>query len=325
MPPRKVTIEDISQRTGLSRGTVSRALNDRPDISQRTKQRVLDACRELNYIPSHAARSLATGRNYAVTVIVSRLDDPFESAYLRGVLAQAVPSHYGVYVLELGRDEPLAEQRLRALSAERLDAALVASDLSRPLHALAADVLGPRRIAGVTEIDGATCDVLGPDWVEVGRLAARYLLERGARRPLFLHDPGDQRMLAGLREVLEAGGVAAAGVIVEANGALDTPGVRGRVLDAEAIAASSDALAISVLPLLAEAGRRPGRDVHVLGCGNCAVGRSLHPPLSTIDLSGEEIGKRSAQLVFDRLAGTRMDAPQRIAVAPRLELRGTGS
>ena len=53
---RKVTIEDISRDTGLSRGTVSRALNDRPDISTRTKQRVLETCRKLNYVPSFAAR-----------------------------------------------------------------------------------------------------------------------------------------------------------------------------------------------------------------------------------------------------------------------------
>ncbi len=66
----RITIEDISRQTGLSRGTVSRALNDRPDISRQTKQRVLEACRKLNYLPSHAARSLATGRSFAVAVLV---------------------------------------------------------------------------------------------------------------------------------------------------------------------------------------------------------------------------------------------------------------
>ena len=73
----KVTIEDISRSTGLSRGTVSRALNDRPDISAQTKQRVLEACLRLKYVPSHAARSLATGRRYAVAVLVDDLRTMF--------------------------------------------------------------------------------------------------------------------------------------------------------------------------------------------------------------------------------------------------------
>ncbi|RMF85876.1 MAG: LacI family transcriptional regulator, partial [Planctomycetota bacterium] len=84
----KVTIEDISRETGLSRGTVSRALNDRPDISAKTKRRVLEACRKLNYVPSYAARSLATGRRYAIAVIINSLTDPYDAEFARGVIAQ---------------------------------------------------------------------------------------------------------------------------------------------------------------------------------------------------------------------------------------------
>jgi DNA-binding LacI/PurR family transcriptional regulator len=98
----KVTIEDISRDTGLSRGTVSRALNDRPDISPKTKQIVLESCRKLNYVPSHAARSLATGRNYAVAALVDNLESPFSAGFLRGAIDHARQAHYVVHVVELG-------------------------------------------------------------------------------------------------------------------------------------------------------------------------------------------------------------------------------
>ena len=69
----KVTIDDISRETGLSRGTISRALNDRSDISDATKQRVMAACAKLHYTPSFAARSLATGRNLALAAVMGPL------------------------------------------------------------------------------------------------------------------------------------------------------------------------------------------------------------------------------------------------------------
>lgn len=322
MPPRKVTIEDISQRTGLSRGTVSRALNDRPDISQKTKQRVLEACRALHYVPSHAARSLATGRNYAVLVAVDQIDDPFCASYVRGVLDEATRSHYGVYILELGHDAAIANERLASVSAERVDAALFATALDAQQARTVSKTLAECPVAAVAPIDGIKADVLGPDYAEAGRLAGRFLASFRTPSVLYLHRTSDTAIVEGVREVL---GEAAKSAIVAVDdaAALEAEPVRERLRKSAAVAASTDALALAAIAELGQLGRRAGSNVPVLGCGNAALGAAEVLALSTIDLGGGESGRRAMRTLLDRLGGERQDAPQQVAIAPKLLARST--
>lgn len=321
MPPRKVTIEDISKKTELSRGTVSRALNDRPDISQKTKQRVLEACRALNYVPSHAARSLATGRNYAVAVVVDQLDDPLDVGYLRGVLGVAEQHRYGAFVIELGPQAEIAARRVRSLSAERYDAALICSGMRH--RNLLVESFGSVRSATIAGAEGLTGDVIGPDWREVGRIAGRFLARHASGNPVYLHRSGDMEQVAGVREVLDPTSLNADDVLVAVpkDGSWGESGLSHRLSSCEAIAATTDALAITALVIAASGGMRP----QVLGCGNSPAAAALEPPLASIDLDGEEIGRLSMESVLDRIGGSRQDARQHVAVAPRPIWRGTAA
>ncbi|MCA9244980.1 MAG: LacI family DNA-binding transcriptional regulator, partial [Phycisphaerales bacterium] len=168
----KVTIEDISQETGLSRGTVSRAINNRPDISEATRARVLEACRKLNYRPSHAARSLATGRSYTVTFLYHQMD-AFSAQALRGVLAAAAEARYFVHLVSL--DQQPAE-RIAALPSERLDGFIASCPLSREAVSQLAEVHPLRTVVSTTVEGPAGVDVFRPDLREAGRLQARYAL-----------------------------------------------------------------------------------------------------------------------------------------------------
>lgn len=322
----KVTIEDISRHTGLSRGTVSRALNDRPDISHQTKQKVLEACRQLNYVPSHAARSLATGRSFAVAVLVDSLSGAFAARYLRGVIAGARSQRYAVFVAEIGADAAQAAEHVGTLARERVDGVLVAAPLDAALARPIAEALDRRPLVTSESIPGIVCDVLAPDHVEAGRLVARRMLRGGVGGLLYVHDPGlagaGQR-LAGFEEVLRERQIDPAGVVVEIPpaGAGDgerLAGVRGRLAGVRAVAAASDFLAIEVMLACCQAGRLPGRDIAVLGQGDELVGQAVHPTLTTVDLGAEEIGRRAVELALQRVMKVRQDAPQVTHVAPSL-------
>ena len=190
----KVTIEDISRHTGLSRGTVSRALNDRPDISELTKQKVLQACRELKYVPSHAARSLATGRRYAVAVVVDSLDCALGCAVLRGVISRARAERYVVHVSELGSEPEEALGHLMGIINERVDGVLLAGPLPRDVVNRISAAAGERVLVGCTAMPVATCDTLAPDHAEAGRLAARHVFSSVQNDPnavLYVYDEDD--------------------------------------------------------------------------------------------------------------------------------------
>ena len=164
---RKVTIEDISRDTGLSRGTVSRALNDRPDISERTKQKVLQTCRRLNYVPSHAARSLATGRNYAIAVIVDDLRSSFVADFVRGVVSKAEAARYAVHIAE-HKDESTGAL-IAATAPDLVDGVLIAAPRCPVQGDGLSAALAERVVTSCRPIEGLPCDILAPDNAEAGR------------------------------------------------------------------------------------------------------------------------------------------------------------
>lgn len=331
----KVTIEDISRHTGLSRGTVSRALNDRPDISSTTKQRVLEACLKLNYTPSHAARSLATGRNFAVAVFVRDLQSSFVAAFLRGVLTRAEKDRYVVHVVELGELTDEVTLRLRALSAERIDAVLIGQPLAASVATRLAAIIGDRIVAVVSPIEGIRGDIFSPDYAESGRIAARFFLQRGLRDLLYVHnaddadsdgDMGGQARRSGFAQVCRENGLDESRLFAQIPTADEQTierSLRPRLESARAIVADDDFIAIEVMLLLERFGRAPGRDVALLGQGNEPFSGRLRPALSTIDFAGEEIGQRAMETILARVNNARQDAPQTALVTPSLIERDT--
>jgi LacI family transcriptional regulator len=321
----KVTIEDISHQTGLSRGTVSRALNDRPDISEKTKRRVLDACDKLHYAPSFAARSLATGRNLAVAVLLGDLDSVFAASLLRGILAQAQAAGYAVHVAELGPDPEQQAQAIRRSVTERIDGVLVASVLSGRAAAALRETAEKRTVVACAPIEGVVCDLFMPDHAEAGRLVARHLLRSGNREVLYVHAPGPGacERLTGFEEVCREHGLDPKAAVVELDaeplaGADGAERITSRLGGIRAIAAADDFLAVGIMGLCWRCGRVPGRDIAIMGQGNAPACVRITPTLSTIDFCGEELGRRAMETALQRLRRARMDAPQTTYVPPLL-------
>lgn len=321
---RKITIEDISRDTGLSRGTVSRALNDRPDISTQTKQRVLEACRKLNYVPSHAARSLATGRNYAVAVLVEDLRTAFAAGLVRGVIARASQERYAVHLVETGHDPK--PEKLRVFSSERIDGALNAIRLDSLLASELRDIIENRVLVSCWPHRDVACDVLTPDHVEAGRMVARFLLRNQTRRMLYVHraaaETDDQR-LSGFQEICQEHGVDPATATATVSSSETVDELIPQIENAEAVVAADDYLAVSIMLLCERIGRRPGENLAIIGYGNEPVGPAIFPSLTTVDFDGVEVGRRMMETLLQRIAQKRMDNPQLTRIAPLLIERAT--
>ncbi|MFO0840479.1 MAG: LacI family DNA-binding transcriptional regulator [Phycisphaerae bacterium] len=323
----KVTIEDISRQTGLSRGTVSRALNDRHDISQATKQRVLEACRKLNYVPSHAARSLATGRSFAVAVIADLTGLTSCVELLRGVVRKASQINYAVHLV----DSAAIQGGSDGLQIDRIDGALVAGTLSDEAFTRFRASLGNRPLVATRvppQTDGV--DVFEPDQAESGRLVARHLVSIDSKAIAYLHrasgGPETDQRLAGFRAACSEKGIDAASVTVTVeNPAADSPAVIAAIKTAVAIGATDDWLALRAAWLCEREGRRVGCDVALAGQGNESFAAELTPALTSVDFCSEEIGRRAMETLIQRVIEARQDAPTTVRVTPKLVARASSS
>src|SRR5581483_996780 len=120
-------LKDIAQDLNLSVVTVSKVLRDHPDIGHRTRERVLQRMKELDYRPNLAARALVTGRTYAVGLIVPDLVHPFFGEVAKALSSVLRVNGYSL-VLSASEDDPNFEQQeIDQLLARRVDVLIVAS------------------------------------------------------------------------------------------------------------------------------------------------------------------------------------------------------
>ncbi len=313
---RKVTIDDIARETELSRGTVSRAMNDRPDISRATKQRVLQACRKLNYAPSFAARCLATGRGFALIALVRDLRDPHAAAILSGAVRRAGTAGYLIHPVELPDSPEEAGSAIERFVSGRVDGVLVCEPLSEAAHHTLTEVIGARPVLHTYEAP-PNASFVAPDWREAGRAAARFVSRNGQKRVLFV----DDGVRAAAREgFLES--TAAEHVHVEAVSAESVrhgPRAFGERLEgADGIVTVGVSAARTACLAAAGAGCWPGRQISILSIGDGPCATHIRPTLSAIDVNPSEIGARATEGILKRLDGEAHAPGTAELVGPRL-------
>ncbi|MFT4295928.1 MAG: LacI family DNA-binding transcriptional regulator [Micropruina sp.] len=283
---REPSLTDVAARAGVSPTTVSRVLNNRGYLSQHTKDRVAQAIDELQYRPNQIARSLLGQRTRTVGVIVPTVALPFFGEIAAGVeRALATRGYRTLLCNSMGRTEAEREY-LDQLRGNRVDGVISgAHNDSIPEYA-------------TTQLPVVTIDrELAPHIPNVradnragGRLATELLLNRGSRRPVLFTSTSSTRNLreAGYREVLSEAGIEP--LVVTVNFHTPEP-ERSRQIHAaldqhaaaiDAVFATDDLMAGTVLEWARRAGRRVPDDLRVIGFDGTEAVRRAMPWLSTV-------------------------------------------
>lgn len=115
------TIKDVAKAANVSIATVSMVLNGKDCITQKTKEKVMEAVRELNYIPSIAAKTLKTNRSHILALFAGDISNPFFPEIIKGVEAAAKLHDYSVIIHDLSIDERDMELQMERASSQRVD------------------------------------------------------------------------------------------------------------------------------------------------------------------------------------------------------------
>ena len=182
---KRATIKDVAALAGVSFATVSRALDDRPEISAETKARVRAACAELGYVPNAAAKGLTGRATHTLGLIVPDVSNPYFAALATAIERTASENGYRVLLSNSLQSEEREWQALDSLLARQIDGVVI-SALSPEGQARHRELVGnvPCVYLGVNHGDG--CSYVMPDNAAGAYAAARYLLELGHRDVVFL-------------------------------------------------------------------------------------------------------------------------------------------
>lgn len=313
--PRTYNIQDIARLAGVSRGTVSRVLNDSPAVSDVTRQRVLEVIEELNYLPSFSARHMRTKSSNLVgfgLITDEVITTPYAVDMIRGAQEALWAQGKVMLVVNAGYGTKTTEASLSALLERRVEGIIYATMYHRAVDLLPQLSRVNVVLANCFAEDRSLPSVV-PDEFVGGYHAVKLLLERGHRRIAFINLgdtgrgvppplPASSGRLAGYRKALEEYDVPFEADLVkytnqqpETNYQLALEFMRSPQ-PPTAIFCGNDRTAMGCYGALSFLGLRIPDDVAVVGFDNqTSIADGLWPPLTTVQLPHYEMGRWAVQ------------------------------
>jgi len=322
MKKKYVTIRDIARVAGVSINTVSRALNNKPDVSEETKEKILRIAKELGYVKNFTASSLRQKRTKTVGVVIADSSNPFYAEVLKGIESAARKYEYQIILMNTERIYKHEEEAVRILLERRVDGLLISpvQDKNDDIKYLVSKGT-PLVIVG-RHFDDIKVDEIHSDEVRGGYLATKHLINRGYRKILmisgFLFKSAARMRLEGYKKALEEFGleydeeyVIISDIDIEDGyNAVYEAKKRGLVFDG--VFCYNDMMAFGAMKALKELGFRIPEDVAVVGYDDIMFSSLVCPPLTTIRIKKFEMGFEAFRMLLQRLRGQRKRVKRKI-------------
>ncbi|MEX3979977.1 LacI family DNA-binding transcriptional regulator [Paraburkholderia sp. EG287A] len=321
-----MNIQELAAALELSVSTVSKALNDRDDVSPATRQRVLEAAQRYGFSPDPAARRLRKQAADTIAFVVSppqtSFAHPFFLDMLMGVNETMDDSGYQVIVASPRSVEGELDVFKRLIERQRVGGLLFGRTRrqdERIAYLLERDIPFVAFGRSDTSSDFPYVDI---DHRVVGRSGCARFIALGHRRIGLVHAPEyltfSHLERLGYTDALRAAGIRFDKALCVETAISEEGGAEAarRLLDLPdpptAIVCGHDLTALGALRGIAETGRVPGRDVGVIGGDNHPIGRYVQPALTTFTAETYRAGKRMAEMLLERLAGKSPRALQEV-------------
>lgn len=327
-----VTIKDIAQHLGIAVSTVSKALNNYSDVSQKTKERVLAAARELDYHPSAAARNLRRRRTdkigFSFSFPVSLMSD-YISRLITGAVTAAEKQGHNLILYPLMDDQ--VKQLTQICRAREVDGLLLLgrAQMEQTTIALLKQEDIPFVVVG-RRVENPEVSFVTPDHLSGALAITRHLIELGHKRIAFTTRPAlgitSRDRLASYRQALSEAGIPFDENLVvptsiepdssyqAMNTLLDLPN------PPTAVFAIHDLVAIECLRAATDRGLRVPEDVAIAGFDNWRASLTTYPPLTTIHPPLSDIGFRATEILLARVADRSLPS-ERVTLPVELVIR----
>ena len=324
-----VTIKDVARAAGVGLMTVSRVINGVPGnkFSQQTAQRVRQAVEQLGYVPNHVARSLRGRKSGVIGLVTTSVSDPFWASCARGVELEARKQNYVPILVATDEDCRLEERQVAALQAHRVDGLLLVSTYRAHRTTLTARLANIPTVAMDRPIAGFKTDCVLINNQDAAYNGTRHLVSHGYRRIAFV---GYGERLYTVHERVEGYTRAMTEAGLEPHvftTATDPAGARKlahAALSAKhpptAMFAANTMVMHGILEAAYDLGLKVPEDVALAGFEDFRWASLVKPGLTVVRQPGEEMGRRAAQMLFERLSGKK-GPPQRVMLDTELIIR----
>ncbi len=329
------TIKEIAKIAGVSRSTVSRVINNDPNVSGKTRAKVQAIIDEMEYEPNPVARSLIGGRTRVLGLVIpmtfsSLFTDPFFSLLSQGISSTCTANNY---TLMLWLIEPDYEKRAnnKILNNRLIDGIIIASNMiDDPLIEGVIDRKIPLVIIGRNN-SSDVCSV-DADNVHGAMMAVRHMISIGRKNLATITGHMDRYSgrdrLSGFKSGLQENNLPvleeriAFGDFTEKGGYLQTKLLLSRT-EFDGLFVASDLMSFGAIRAIQEAGLKVPDDIALVSFDDIPASARYQPPLTTIRQPIHQMGSIAAQTLIDQLESDDTVAPRRIILPIKLVIRET--
>lgn len=330
-------VEEIAKSLGVSGATVSRALNDRPGVGSELRERIIAKARELNYTPNMTARGLATSQTFNLGFFfhekpgLPASSDPFYAGILHSVQQVIAKTNYHVSFEALTDDILDRPADFRFVRERRIDGMILAGPDIPASFITAMIQTGMPIILLDNRLDFLPTNCVNSDDEDGAYRAGQHLLALGHRQVGVLAGPvhwaSTARRVRGYHLALQEGSGNIAPIHMEATN-IDSGLMAAKHLLAEypgvtAIGAVNDSMAIGAIRAAKAQGLRVPEDLSVIGFDDISWAELNDPPLTTLRIPRQQMGKEAAHRLLMLLTDPEMQASEVIVPVQMIERHST--
>lgn len=312
MKSNPITIIDIAKLLGISKSTVSRALKDHPDISQETKDAVMKVARSLKYIPNTVASSLRHKKSKVIGLIVPQISYFFFPSVIRGIEEAVHNNGYNLLILQSNESYEREVENLNILIANNVEGILASVSLETKNfdHFKHIIDLGLPLVFFDRVVKGLNVDMVLVDDVTASFNATNHLLETGRKQiAICLGNPNlliCTNRLQGYKMALQQNGIPINEKYILScetpeEAELETIKLLSQENAPDGILAISDLTMTGVMKAIYQTNLQVPKDIAVIGFCEEPFRSMYNPALSAIQPMGFEIGRKSAEILFEHI------------------------
>ncbi|WP_028453296.1 substrate-binding domain-containing protein [Chitinilyticum aquatile] len=315
--PRRPTLQDVADRVGTSKMTISRYLRDPQQVAEATREQIAAVMAELGYIPSRVPDMLANAKSRAIGVLLPSMSNQVFASVVRGIESITQPAGYHCLYAHYGYDALREEEQIRQLLSFHIDGLILSETVHTDTTLRMLDVAGIP-VVEVMELPARPIDqAVGMDHEAAATAMVNAMLTCGKRHIAYLAARLDRRTLlreAGYRAAMTAAGLVPCVIASEASSSFSLGGellqqARQALSDLDGVFCTNDDIAAGALLAAQAHGLRVPEDLAVAGSNALDIGRALSPQLASIVTPREQIGRLAAERLLARINGEHFATP----------------
>ncbi|MEC1670715.1 LacI family DNA-binding transcriptional regulator [Bacillus mojavensis] len=332
----KTTIYDVARKAGVSITTVSRVINHTGRISDKTRQRVMNVMKEMEYTPNVHAAALTGKRTNIIGLVTPDISNPFYGELAKSIEERADELGFQIIICSTDYDPKKETKYFSVLKQKNVDGIIFATGIeNHDSMAALEEIINEHIPLAMISQDKPLLpmDIVVMDDVLGGYEAAKHLLSLGHTKIACIvgdgSTTGEKDRIKGFRQAMEEANVPVdESLIIPTRFSLESGKEEaGKLLDRDtptAIFAFNDVLACAAIQAARIRGMKVPDDLSIIGFDNTILAEMVDPPLTTIAQPIKEMGQRVIELLVEEIEGKRK-AKQKIVLSPELVIRHSTS